>query len=49
MKNPNENDWEKMAHEMKYIQYTRHLPLIMCAGEKGIGFELMRHMLFMPI
>ena len=26
-----------MTFEMKYLHYTRHLPLIMCADGKGIG------------
>ena len=37
VKHPDETDWKKLTHEMKYIQYTRHLPLILCADGKGIG------------
>ena len=29
-------DWKKFTHEVKYLQYTRHLPLILCADGKGI-------------
>ena len=36
-KNLDDNNWKKLTHEMKYFQYTRHLPLILCADEKGIG------------
>ena len=37
VRQPDEIDWKKLTHEMKYIQYTRHLPLILCADGKGIG------------
>ena len=37
VKHPDEADWKKLTHEMKYIKYTRHLPLILCADGKGIG------------
>ena len=37
VKQPDETDWKKVSHEMKYLQYTRHLPLILCADGKGIG------------
>lgn len=36
VKSPDESDWKKISHEMKYLQYTRHLPLILCADGKGI-------------
>lgn len=36
MKNPGDNDWKKLTHGMKYIQYTRHLPLILREDGKGI-------------
>ena len=37
VKHPDEADWKKLTHKMKFIQYTRHLPLILCADGKGIG------------
>lgn len=37
VKNLDYNDWKKLICEMKYLQYTKHLPLIPCAGGKGIG------------
>ena len=26
VKNPDEKDWTKLTHEMKYLQYMRHIP-----------------------
>ena len=37
VRQPDEIDWKKLTHEMKYLQYTRHLLLILCADGKGIG------------
>lgn len=36
MKNPDDNNWKKLTHEIKYLQYTRHLPLILQTDGKGI-------------
>jgi len=35
MKAPNEHHWNKLAHLMKYLQYTAHLPLVLSASRKG--------------
>ena len=37
VKNSDNNDWKKLTHEMKYLQYMRHLLFIICADGKGIG------------
>ena len=37
VKKPDETDWKKLSHEMKYLQYTRHLLLILRADGNGIA------------
>ena len=37
MKKPDETNWKKLSHEMKYLQYTRHLPLILRADGNGVA------------
>ena len=37
VKKPDETDWKKLSHEMKYLQYTRHLPLILRADGNGVA------------
>ena len=37
VKKPDKTDWKKLSHEMKYLQYTRHLPLILCAVGNGVA------------
>ena len=37
VRNPNENDWKKLTCEIKHIQYTRHLLLIMYVDRKSVG------------
>jgi hypothetical protein len=31
----NEHDWKKLGHEVKYLQGTKHLPLILRSDGKG--------------
>jgi hypothetical protein len=35
VREPNEHDWKKLGHEMKYLQATKHLPLILRSDGKG--------------
>jgi hypothetical protein len=35
VREPNEHDWKKLGHEMKYLQGTKHLPLILRSDGKG--------------
>ena len=36
VREPDTNDWKKLAHLMKYLSKTGNLPLIMGAGGTGI-------------
>eukprot|EP00536_Pseudo-nitzschia_multiseries_P017800 jgi/Psemu1/52590/gm1.52590_g len=35
LKDPDEHDWKKLTHLMKYLQHTQHLPLVLKADGNG--------------
>jgi hypothetical protein len=40
VREPNEHDWKKLGYEMKYLQGTRHLPLILRSDGKGTAIYI---------
>lgn len=37
--NLDDNEQKKLSHEIKYLQHTRHIPLIIPTDGKGIGIQ----------